>query len=109
MVTSRQLKEKVRDYRRSVKHSWLLFKESRIGLLGLGIMTAFVIMALLSPYMGLRDPMNWWAPDEDILRISFSAGVTNEKGNSIDEMLNAADEHLQRAKEAGRNMVIGDE
>ena len=47
--------------------------------------------------------------DEDILRISFSAGVTNEKGNSIDEMLNAADEHLQRAKEAGRNMVIGDE
>ena len=69
MVTSRQLKEKVRDYRRSVKHSWLLFKESRIGLLGLGIMTAFVIMALISPYVGLRDPMNWWAPDEDILRI----------------------------------------
>lgn len=77
MVTSRQLKEKVRDYRRSVKHSWLLFKESRIGVLGLAIMTAFVIMALISPYMGLRDPMDWWAPDVDVLRIDefFSDGV----------------------------------
>tara|TARA_B100000446_G_scaffold188266_1_gene222308 strand:- start:4606 stop:5859 length:1254 start_codon:yes stop_codon:yes gene_type:complete len=47
--------------------------------------------------------------EEDILRISFSAGVTNIKLNNINEMLNAADEHLQRAKEAGRNMVTGDE
>jgi len=70
MVTSRQFKEKVRDYRRSVKHSWLLFKESRIGLLGLAIMMGFLVMALTSPYMGLRDPMNWWAPDDDILEIT---------------------------------------
>ncbi len=69
MVTSKQLNEKIRDYRRSIKHSWMLFKESRIGLLGLAIMTCFVVMALISPYIGLRDPMNWWAPDDDILRI----------------------------------------
>ena len=69
MVTSRQLKEKVRDYRRSVKHSWMLFKESKMGLLGLAIMVGFVVMALISPYIGLRDPLNWWAPDVDILRI----------------------------------------
>lgn len=47
--------------------------------------------------------------DEDILRISFSAGVTNNKLNNINEMLNMADDYLYRAKEAGRNMVIGDE
>ncbi len=47
--------------------------------------------------------------DEDILRISFSAGVTNNKLDNINAMLNQADEYLYRAKEAGRSMVIGDE
>lgn len=47
--------------------------------------------------------------EDDLLRISFSAGVTNNKLENMNEMLNAADEHLQRAKEAGRNMVMGDE
>lgn len=70
MVTSRQIKEKVRDYRRSIKHSWNLFRESRIGMVGLAIMVFFIVMALVSPYLGLRDPTNWWAPDEDILEIT---------------------------------------
>lgn len=47
--------------------------------------------------------------EDDFLRISFSAGVTNIKLNNINEMLNRADDYLYRAKEAGRNMVIGDE
>jgi peptide/nickel transport system permease protein len=47
----------------------MLFRESRIGMVGLFIMVAFVVMALVSPYMGLRDPLNWWAPDDDILEI----------------------------------------
>ncbi len=47
--------------------------------------------------------------DEDIVRISFSAGITNIKLDNINAMLNCADEYLYRAKEAGRNMVIGDE
>ncbi|MBL4798744.1 MAG: diguanylate cyclase [Oleispira sp.] len=47
--------------------------------------------------------------DEDIIRLSFSAGITNDKPDNINEMLNRADEYLYRAKEAGRNMVIGDE
>ncbi|OUS40361.1 diguanylate cyclase response regulator [Oleispira antarctica] len=47
--------------------------------------------------------------DDEILRISFSAGVTNIKLDNINGMLNQADEYLYRAKEAGRNMVIGDE
>ena len=69
MVTNRQLNEKIRDYRRSIKHSWMLFKESKIGLVGLIIMLGFVFIALLSPYMGLRHPTDWWAPDDDILEI----------------------------------------
>lgn len=47
--------------------------------------------------------------DEDFVRIAFSAGVTNMKFDTLNALLNQADEYLYRAKEAGRNMVIGDE
>lgn len=47
--------------------------------------------------------------EEDILRISFSGGVTNIKADSLNSMLSQADEYLYRAKEAGRNMIIADE
>ena len=48
------------------------------------------------------------AGDEEIF-VTFSAGVTNQMFNSIDEMINKADEFLFRAKEAGRNLVVGDD
>ena len=47
--------------------------------------------------------------EDDILRISFSAGITNNKLDNLNAMLNLADEYLYRAKEAGRNMVVGDD
>ncbi len=47
--------------------------------------------------------------DEDFVRIAFSAGITNIKQETLNTMLNMADEYLYRAKEAGRNMVIGDD
>lgn len=47
--------------------------------------------------------------DDDFVRIAFSAGVTNIKYDSVNALLNQADEYLYRAKEAGRNMVVGDE
>jgi diguanylate cyclase (GGDEF)-like protein len=47
--------------------------------------------------------------DNDFVRLTFSAGVTNIKLDTINALLNKADEYLYRAKEAGRNMVIGDE
>lgn len=46
--------------------------------------------------------------DEDIY-VTFSAGVTNQRFTNIDEMINKADEFLYRAKEAGRNIVVGDD
>tara|TARA_B110000438_G_C15570686_1_gene545251 strand:- start:37 stop:807 length:771 start_codon:yes stop_codon:yes gene_type:complete len=47
--------------------------------------------------------------DEEFVRLAFSAGVTNIKFDTINALINQADEYLYRAKEAGRNMVIGDD
>ncbi|WP_423898062.1 diguanylate cyclase [Candidatus Pelagadaptatus aseana] len=41
--------------------------------------------------------------------VSFSAGVTAHLSTTLDDQLNIADEHLYRAKDAGRNLVIGDD
>lgn len=40
---------------------------------------------------------------------TISIGVTSIKGESLDQMIAAADELLYRAKEVGRNFVIGDD
>jgi len=46
--------------------------------------------------------------EEDVY-VTFSAGVCNTYSDSLDEQINLADERLYRAKEAGRNLVIGDD
>ncbi|UTA48800.1 response regulator [Simiduia sp. 21SJ11W-1] len=43
------------------------------------------------------------------LYCTFSAGVTNLVGNSLDDQIAKADEYLIRAKEAGRDLVVGDD
>lgn len=48
------------------------------------------------------------AGDEEIF-VTFSSGVTNQSFDNLDEMINKADEFLYRAKEAGRNLVVGDD
>lgn len=47
--------------------------------------------------------------DDNFVRVTFSAGVTNIKLDNINAMLNQADDYLCRAKEGGRDMVMGDE
>lgn len=47
--------------------------------------------------------------NDETVYVSFSAGVSNELSTSLDDQLNIADEHLCRAKDAGRNLVIGDD
>ncbi len=49
-----------------------------------------------------------WLGDEQIA-LTFSAGVSNVLGDSIDDMLAAAGVCLQRATEAGGDLVFGDE
>src|SRR3990170_2610037 len=63
-----RLRERIAVWRRAFLQSWNLFKASRIGVVGLAIMIAFVIIALAAPFMGLRDPIRWTAPDEDLIR-----------------------------------------
>src|SRR5437870_7964065 len=62
-------KERLRAYRRTLANTWALFKESRIGVVGIGIMIVFVILAALAPYLGLRDPIYWRAPSEDVIAL----------------------------------------
>lgn len=63
----RRLKERVSVWRRLFLQNWGLFKASRIGVIGLAIMIGFVVLALAAPFMGLRDPIRWTAPDEDLI------------------------------------------
>ena len=65
---SRRLRERLAVWRRLFLLNWNLFKASRIGVVGLAIMIAFVIIALAAPFMGLRDPIRWTAPDEDLIK-----------------------------------------
>src|SRR2546428_2512888 len=62
-------KERLRAYRRNLANTWSLFKESRIGVVGIGIMIVFVILAALAPYLGLRDPIYWRAPSRDVIAL----------------------------------------
>jgi len=63
----RRLRDRMAVWQRAFLKSWNLFKASRIGVVGLAIMVAFVILALAAPFMGLRDPIGWRAPDEDVI------------------------------------------
>ncbi len=80
MVTSKQIKEKFRDTKRSFTHNWNLFKENKVGLLGLAIMVAFILIAATSPLMGLKHPIDWFAPDEDVVNVE---NYLNQKADGI--------------------------
>jgi peptide/nickel transport system permease protein len=94
MVSKKRLHEQFRGYYKAFKQNWDLFKASRIGLVGLGILAFFIVIALITPAMGLRDPINWRAPEEDLIDVDrywtadtaiYSPGPTNETGNPINQ------------------------
>jgi peptide/nickel transport system permease protein len=70
MVSVDRFKEKLRAYRKVFKQNWDLFKASKIGIVGIIIMLFFVGMAVIAPFLGLRDPINWRAPDADIIHVT---------------------------------------
>ncbi|MEE9341015.1 MAG: hypothetical protein V3V21_05065, partial [Thermoplasmata archaeon] len=61
--------EQFRGYYKAFKTNWDLFKASRIGIVGLGILAFFIVIALITPALGLYDPINWRAPEEDLIRV----------------------------------------
>ena len=69
MVRWEIVRQRVRAQRRNLSNTWSLFKESRIGVLGLGIIVIFVVIAVAAPYLNLRDPIFWRAPSEDVIAL----------------------------------------
>ncbi len=70
MVSVDRLKEKLRAYRKVFKQNWDLFRASKIGIVGIVIVLFFVGMAAITPFLGLRDPISWRAPDADIIGVT---------------------------------------
>jgi len=67
MVDWALVRERYSAYRRSLSNTWVLFRESKIGVVGVAIMAAFVILAVLAPVLPLRDPIFWRAPSDDVI------------------------------------------
>jgi len=84
MAAMKRIKNMILGWRKLFKQNWTLFKASKIGLLGLGIMVTFIVIALAAPFMGLRDPLWWRAPDMDIVQVTkywpYSANNSDKFG-----------------------------
>jgi peptide/nickel transport system permease protein len=80
----KRIKNMVMGWRKLFKQNWTLFKASKIGLLGLFIMITFLVIAFAAPFMGLRDPLWWRAPDMDIVQVTkywpYSANNSDKFG-----------------------------
>ena len=64
--------EMKRSLSRSFKTNWNLFKQSKLGLIGLGIIIFFVIIAIFAPLLTLYPP-NYLAPAGDLYNIDNTA------------------------------------
>ncbi|ODS22918.1 diguanylate cyclase response regulator [Candidatus Endobugula sertula] len=52
---------------------------------------------------------NTYGDQKNTISLTFSAGVSNLLGEHINDQINAAKDNLHRAKEAGKNIVLGDD
>ena len=69
MMDRTLLRERWHASRRAIASAWSLFRQSRIGVAGVVIILVFVGLALGAPLMGLRDPIHWRAPSEDVIQL----------------------------------------
>jgi peptide/nickel transport system permease protein len=67
MAQSKKWKESRRAFWRSMRNGWQIYKKSKIGLVGLGIILMFVIMAVFAPFLTPYTPY-YTAPSVDIIR-----------------------------------------
>lgn len=56
MTTGPLLRERFTSYTRRIKGFWSLYKGSRMGMLGLSLILAFIILALVAPWLAPYDP-----------------------------------------------------
>jgi len=92
MPSARQLREAYHSWKRLFLQNWTLFRASRIGVVGLAIMIAFVLVALAAPYVGLRDPIYWLAPESDTISVQQFWSVNVAPGSPL-QGINASVEH----------------
>lgn len=109
MVDTDRIKEKIRAYRKVFKQNWDLFKASKIGVVGVIIVLFFLGMAIIAPFMNLRDPINWRAPDADIIRVNSWWGI----GRNVSQIQWNAGEPINntvsfRVKPAGAQALESD-
>lgn len=64
-----RIKERFRNIVRLFRENWALFRESRIGVFGLAIILFFVFVALLAPILDINDPIQFRAPEQDVIGI----------------------------------------
>ena len=70
MFSKKRLQDKYHSWKKLFLQNWTLFRASRIGVVGLAIMIAFLLIALAAPFMGLRDPLYWLAPESDTISVA---------------------------------------
>ncbi|MFQ6060070.1 MAG: kelch repeat-containing protein [Thermoplasmata archaeon] len=77
MISRKRIYERFRAYRKVFKQNWALFKASKIGIVGIVIVLFFVGMAVITPFLNLRDPINWRAPEEDFIDVTsyWASGI----------------------------------
>ena len=69
MLSRRRFRDKYDSWKKLFLQNWTLFKASRIGVVGLAIMIAFLLIAFTVPFIGLRDPLYWLAPESDTISV----------------------------------------
>ncbi len=68
IINKKAMKDKYRDIKKIFKQNWKLFKQNKLGIIGLIIIFTFVMMAVLAPVLTDRDPVRWTAPNEDMFK-----------------------------------------
>ena len=63
-MVSTKMQETLKNIRRTIKRNWNLYKENRLGLVGLGIIIAFAVVAIGAPVFAPFEP-SFRAPDVD--------------------------------------------
>jgi peptide/nickel transport system permease protein len=86
MASGSRLRENLRAYRKLLFANWNLFKASRVGVVGLAVMIAFLLMALSAPFLNLRDPIRWIAPSSDTVSNDLYWLLTEQSGTFFSDI-----------------------
>ncbi len=68
--------EMIRTSKRTFKKNWSMFKESKLGLVGLGIIIFFILLAVFAPIIPYTYSVDYLAPSGDLFEIdNYTANI----------------------------------